>query len=742
MKNEILNTCDQLVAAAANGVYQGIIITILVALCLRWLGRTNAATRHAVWFCTLLLLAALVVAHCLVDSASLRHMTANDTVPSSTAELTIARSDAVVPLEIGTTTGSSSRSSDNFRDDLPNDWEEQPRSGQHPLLALIQTRHDSVEEVSEVEQSSGIGPAHTENDVRLASNIFSETTGFSRLIERLLNPMPVELALGSWLPKFASMALLALWLTIAGFRVCALLFQLARIQKLKRQSIPPDAELSRLFQNLSDHLVTKRKVELRVSPVHRSSFLLGFLHPVVLLPAEERMELAEAELVLRHELAHLDRRDDWVNLIQHFLLAVFFFHPAFWWMSKQLSLEREIACDDHVLQQSKRPQTYALVLANLAARMQKQFPLLAPGSSNNKTQLKERINMILNTHRNASPRPAKAWLALITSAAALAAVAIICAAPRIVLAQSEATTAVAAVAPPANVQAVVSVNDVVPVVTVTELPHPGSTDIAPPTPPPPAMVGAGPKFKSGGPVIFSTPPAVIAAPVVSLSPVTTRLSVTAAVPGQPTPILAAIEAPPEPKAPRAPWKVQAPVAGNGDSSLEERLDRLERMVNSLMNQLNPKGRANIQLKLEKQGMIDRKEMAKIEALAKQQAELASKISPQEIEKIKEQAEREARRAIEQARRATAEFEKARKSDQRQAVEKLKADSQRHLEDLRRQVEALERQREKLDREIERLEQDQEDPDEQDEDSAATHNHSSESKSECVTESSAESSATR
>src|SRR5262245_38095295 len=65
---EILNVCDRLLAAAVNGVYQGIIITVLAALSLRALSRTNAATRHAVWLCTMVLLVSLIVAHGFVGS--------------------------------------------------------------------------------------------------------------------------------------------------------------------------------------------------------------------------------------------------------------------------------------------------------------------------------------------------------------------------------------------------------------------------------------------------------------------------------------------------------------------------------------------------------------------------------------------------------------------------------------------------------------------------------------------------
>jgi hypothetical protein len=367
--------------------------------------------------------------------------------------------------------------------------------------------------------------------------------------------------------------------------------------------------------------------------------------------------------------------------------------------------------------------------------MQRRFPLLAPGSSNNKTQLKKRIDMILNTHRNASPRLAKTWLTLITSTAALAAAAVICTAPRLVLAQIETT---AAIAPPADVLPVVPVADVAPVTPLAGLVHPGSADNVPPAPPAPAAVGAGPKFKADGFVALKTQPVVIVAPDVALAPMTTRLSVVAAVPGQPTPILAALEPPSEPGAPRAPRPAKAPRSENRESSLEERLDRLERMVNSMMNQQNLKGRSDFQLKLEKDGMIDRKEMARIEALAKQQADLA-RINPQEIEKIKEQAERDAKQAVEQAKRTAAEVEKVRnekahEADQQQAVRKLKADSERQLEALRRQSEALERQREKLDREIERLEQDQDELDEQDADSADSDTELSESKEVCVTQS--------
>src|SRR5437762_1773929 len=70
MGTEILDVSDRLLAAVMNGIYQGILVTVLVALSFRMFSRTDAATRHAAWLCTLVLLVLLVVAHCFFHSRS------------------------------------------------------------------------------------------------------------------------------------------------------------------------------------------------------------------------------------------------------------------------------------------------------------------------------------------------------------------------------------------------------------------------------------------------------------------------------------------------------------------------------------------------------------------------------------------------------------------------------------------------------------------------------------------------
>ena len=254
----------------------------------------------------------------------------------------------------------------------------------------------------------------------------------------LLNPVPWSFSVTPEIPWKFTAGLLGILVSIAAVRMGVLGGRLYFLQRLKSSTLPAPEALARVFRRLCVELEVRCPVRLQLSSVAGSALLLGFFKPMVLLHVNEAERESEAtEQILRHELAHLNRGDDWLNLIQQCTHAALFFHPAVWWIGKQLSLEREIACDDFVLQRGGTRRAYALLLTDLAQRMQRRPLLLAPGASNNKSQLQQRIKMILDTKRNASPYLAKSRLGLITSAAALAAVLAIYSAPRIVLAESE-----------------------------------------------------------------------------------------------------------------------------------------------------------------------------------------------------------------------------------------------------------------------------------------------------------------
>ena len=71
-------------------------------------------------------------------------------------------------------------------------------------------------------------------------------------------------------------------------------------------------------------------------------------------------------MVLLHELAHLRRWDNLVNLLERIVEAMLSFHPVVWWLSGWVRLERELCCDRLVVERVGRPLAYAEMLVTLA----------------------------------------------------------------------------------------------------------------------------------------------------------------------------------------------------------------------------------------------------------------------------------------------------------------------------------------------------------------------------------------
>ena len=111
---------------------------------------------------------------------------------------------------------------------------------------------------------------------------------------------------------------------------------------------PASIEWQRTAARLSEALGLRRAVRLLESVVVEVPSVLGSLRPVILLPASTLTGLTptQIEMVLAHELAHIRRHDFFVNLLQAFVETLMFYHPAVWWMSRRVRIERENCCDD------------------------------------------------------------------------------------------------------------------------------------------------------------------------------------------------------------------------------------------------------------------------------------------------------------------------------------------------------------------------------------------------------------
>lgn len=110
-----------------------------------------------------------------------------------------------------------------------------------------------------------------------------------------------------------------------------------------------------------------RPVRLRVLDNIASPLTAGIWRPVVLVPAAlvTGMPPDLLEALLAHELAHVRRHDYLLNLLQNAIEALLFFHPAVWWISRGVRLEREHIADDFAARQLGEPRRLALALSEL-----------------------------------------------------------------------------------------------------------------------------------------------------------------------------------------------------------------------------------------------------------------------------------------------------------------------------------------------------------------------------------------
>lgn len=108
--------------------------------------------------------------------------------------------------------------------------------------------------------------------------------------------------------------------------------------------------------------------------------------------------------LLAHELVHIHRHDYLVNLLQTTVDTLLFYHPAVWWVSRRIRIERENCCDDLAAQLCGDRLTYARALIDLEQirAAGPAFAMSARGGS-----LMERIQRLLLP--NLSQRRAPAW---------------------------------------------------------------------------------------------------------------------------------------------------------------------------------------------------------------------------------------------------------------------------------------------------------------------------------------------
>jgi len=180
----------------------------------------------------------------------------------------------------------------------------------------------------------------------------------------------------------------------------------------RRDARPAAAEWTARLGALRDRLGVRRPVALLESARVAVPAVVGWLKPVILVPASAFAGLApqQLEAVLAHELAHVRRHDYLINLLQTVVETLLFYHPAVWWASRQVRIERESCCDDLALAVCGDRVGYARALATLEG-LRAPAPRLAMAATGGfgTGSLLARIRRIVGAPAPAADR-SSAWL--------------------------------------------------------------------------------------------------------------------------------------------------------------------------------------------------------------------------------------------------------------------------------------------------------------------------------------------
>lgn len=216
---------------------------------------------------------------------------------------------------------------------------------------------------------------------------------------------------GSWL---AGVALLSLY-HLVGWRW---------VRRLSRNGEPVGETVAALARDLCRKMGIGRAVAVLESSAVSVPTVVGWLRPVVLVPASTLtgLSIRQLEAILAHELAHIRRHDYLINLLQTAVETLLFYHPAVWWVSAKVRRERENCCDDLAVAVCGDRLGYARALVDLEGlRSAPRLALAASGGS-----LTDRVRRLVGAPGRRSRRPWAAGLLALALLPAGAAVQLAC----------------------------------------------------------------------------------------------------------------------------------------------------------------------------------------------------------------------------------------------------------------------------------------------------------------------------
>jgi beta-lactamase regulating signal transducer with metallopeptidase domain len=185
-----------------------------------------------------------------------------------------------------------------------------------------------------------------------------------------------------------------------------------------RQWLPIRSSLQRATPVQLDAQYGATDLTVMSSPSMPEPGVVGIWRPCLLLPdgIVERLTSPQLRALIAHERCHIDCHDNLAAAIHMVVEAIFWFHPAVWWIEKRLLNERERACDEAVLRAGCRPQEYAEGILEVCRQsVGLRLACVAGVSGSN---LRARIEAIMRNEIGRPMTPGRRWaLAVVVLAA-------------------------------------------------------------------------------------------------------------------------------------------------------------------------------------------------------------------------------------------------------------------------------------------------------------------------------------
>ena len=210
-------------------------------------------------------------------------------------------------------------------------------------------------------------------------------------------------------PEWVGLMCAAAWMLVALSAILRVTHGWFVVRSLRHRSKAFDpAREARLPLWANARAFASRRARLRTSDELSGACAIGFRRPVILVGRQLADALDDEALdqIVMHEQAHLARHDDWLRLVQAVIEAVAGPHPAVWWLSRRIDLDREAACDDYVVARTGAARQYASALLAAATTAGcPPAPAIAPGATAGASALRVRVLRLLDPRRARGVRP-------------------------------------------------------------------------------------------------------------------------------------------------------------------------------------------------------------------------------------------------------------------------------------------------------------------------------------------------